>query len=58
MVYLIYDYVRQTVAYTVMAKRKQTEYYVNNKEFLAAITEYRDKVIKAKEQEKVKSQRS
>ena len=35
-----------------MAKRKQTEYYVNNKEFLAAITEYRDKVIKAKEQEK------
>ena len=35
-----------------MAKRKQTEYYVNNKEFLAAITEYRDKVIRAKEQEK------
>ena len=35
-----------------MAKRKQTEYYVNNKEFLAAITEYRDKVIKAKEQDK------
>ena len=35
-----------------MAKRKQTEYYVNNKEFLAAITEYRDKVIKAKEEEK------
>ena len=35
-----------------MAKRKQTEYYVNNKEFLAAITEFRDKVIKAKEQEK------
>ena len=37
------------VAYTVMAKRKQTEYYVNNKEFLAAITEYRYKVQKAKE---------
>ena len=35
-----------------MAKRKQTEYYVNNKEFLAAITEYRDKVIRAKEEEK------
>ena len=35
-----------------MAKRKQTEYYVNNKEFLAAITEFRDKVIKAKEQDK------
>ena len=35
-----------------MAKRKQTEYYVNNKEFLAAITEYRDKVIRAKEQDK------
>ena len=35
-----------------MAKRKQTEYYVNNKEFLAAITEYRDKVIKAKEEDK------
>ena len=32
-----------------MAKRKQTEYYVNNKEFLAAITEYRYKVQKAKE---------
>ena len=32
-----------------MAKRKQTEYYVNNKEFLAAITEYRSKVQRAKE---------
>ena len=32
-----------------MAKRKQTEYYVNNKEFLAAITEYRNKVLHAKE---------
>ena len=35
-----------------MAKRKQTEYYVNNKEFLAAIIEYRDKVIKAKDNDK------
>jgi len=32
-----------------MAKRKQTEYYVNNKEFLAAIVEYRNKVHNAKE---------
>ena len=32
-----------------MAKRKQTEYYVNNKDFLAAITEYRIKVQRAKE---------
>ena len=37
-----------------MAKRKQTEYYVNNKEFLAAITEYRDKVIISKESGKPK----
>ena len=37
------------MAYAVMAKKKQTEYYVNNKEFLAAITEYRDKVQRAKE---------
>ena len=29
--------------------RKKTEYYVNNKEFLAAITEYRQKVLAAKE---------
>ena len=29
--------------------RKKTEYYVNNKEFLAAITDYRDKVYAAKE---------
>ena len=35
-----------------MAKRKQTEYYVNNKEFLAAITEYRSKVLLAKELDK------
>ena len=32
-----------------MAKKKQTEYYVNNKEFLAAITEYRAKVHRARE---------
>ena len=37
------------MAYAVMAKRKQTEYYVNNKEFLAAITDYRQKVHAAKE---------
>ena len=30
-------------------KRKKTEYYVNNKEFLAAITDYRHKVHAAKE---------
>ena len=29
--------------------RKKTEYYVNNKEFLAAITDYRQKVLAAKE---------
>ena len=29
--------------------RKKTEYYVNNKEFLAAITDYRQKVHAAKE---------
>ena len=33
--------------------RKKTEYYVNNKEFLAAITDYREKVFAAKEAEKV-----
>ena len=32
--------------------RKKTEYYVNNKEFLAAITDYRDKVHAAKEADK------
>ena len=30
-------------------KRKKTEYYVNNKEFLAAITVYRQKVHAAEE---------
>ena len=34
---------------SVMAKRKKTEYYVNNKEFLAAISDYREKVHAAKE---------
>jgi hypothetical protein len=34
---------------SVMAKRKKTEYYVNNKEFLAAISDYRQKVFAAKE---------
>ena len=32
--------------------RKKTEYYVNNKEFLAAITDYREKVHAAKEADK------
>ena len=32
--------------------RKKTEYYVNNKEFLAAITDYREKVYAAKEADK------
>jgi hypothetical protein len=32
-----------------MTRKKQTENYVNNKEFLIAITEYRQKVIAAKE---------
>ena len=36
------------MAYAVMT-RKKTEYYVNNKEFLAAITDYRQKVHAAKE---------
>ena len=35
-----------------MAKRKQTEYYVNNKEFLAAITDFRERVHLAKEKDK------
>ena len=34
---------------SVMAKRKKTEYYVNNKELLAAISDYRQKVHAAKE---------
>ena len=29
--------------------RKKTEYYVNNKEFLAAITVYRNSVLKARD---------
>ena len=32
--------------------KKKTEYYVNNKEFLEAITVYRNAVIKAREEEK------
>ena len=32
-----------------MTRKKQTENYVNNKEFLAAISVYRQKVIAAKE---------
>ncbi len=37
------------MTFAVMTRKKQTENYVNNKEFLAAITEYRHKVQKAKE---------
>ena len=37
------------MASKIMAKRKKTEYYVNNKEFLAAITAYRQSVHAAKE---------
>jgi hypothetical protein len=36
------------VTLAVMTRKKQTENYVNNKEFLAAISEYRQKVIAAK----------
>ncbi len=37
-----------------MAKRAKTEYYVNNKELLEAMTVYRERVIYAKEHEKTK----
>ena len=37
--------------YTVMAKRRRSEHYVNNKEFLAAIVEYKRKVREAAEKE-------
>ena len=40
------------MAYKAVMTRKKTEYYVNNKEFLAAITEYRRKVHAAKEADK------
>ena len=36
-------------SYNAVMKRKKTEYYVNNKEFLAAITDYREKVHAAEE---------
>ena len=35
--------------YSVMAKRKRSEHYVNNKEFLAAIVEYKKSVAEAAE---------
>tara|TARA_Y100000593_G_scaffold35443_1_gene69340 strand:+ start:2110 stop:2601 length:492 start_codon:yes stop_codon:yes gene_type:complete len=35
--------------YSVMAKRKRSEHYVNNKEFLAAIVEYKKSVAEASE---------
>ena len=37
------------MAFKAVMTRKKTEYYVNNKEFLAAITDYRQKVHAAKE---------
>ena len=37
--------------YSVMAKRKRSEHYVNNKEFLAAIVEYKGRVKVALENE-------
>jgi hypothetical protein len=37
-----------------MVKRKNTEYYVNNKELLEAMTVYRERVIYAREHEKPK----
>ena len=32
------------ISTTVMARRKRSEHYVNNKEFLAALTDYRSNV--------------
>ena len=40
--------------YTVMAKRKRSEHYVNNKEFLAAIVEYKKRVKTALENDQPK----
>ena len=40
--------------YSVMAKRKRSEHYVNNKEFLAAIVEYKKNVAEAAELGKTK----
>ena len=40
--------------YSVMAKRKRSEHYVNNKEFLAAIVEYKKCVAEAAELGKTK----
>ena len=37
-----------------MAKRAKTEYYVNNKELLEAMTVYRERVIYASEHKKTK----
>ncbi len=40
--------------YSVMAKRKRSEHYVNNKEFLAAIVEYKKSVAESAELGKTK----
>lgn len=39
---------------TIMTKRKRSEHYVNNKEFLAALVEYRKQVALAKEEDRPK----
>ena len=46
---LRHDNGNQPMAFKAVMTRKKTEYYVNNKEFLAAITDYRQKVHAAKE---------
>ena len=35
--------------YSVMAKRRRSEHYVNNKEFLAAIVAYKKSIVEAEE---------
>ena len=49
---LEHDNGNHPMAYKAVMTRKKTEYYVNNKEFLAAITDYRQKVHAAKEANK------
>ena len=42
------------ISTTVMAKRKRSEHYVNNKEFLAALIKYREDIAIAEIQGKPK----
>jgi hypothetical protein len=42
--------------YSVMTKRKRPEHYVNNKEFLAALIEYRKKVTESRENGTIRPQ--